>query len=645
GRSHEFDDGRRPVKLPAFRRGRTRRARIAAELAVLPCGDPRGAVQLHRLRRVPHLLGLAREGLHDRPPPARSGLLHVLDPRDRLRLPAVSAGSALSPDTGRRLSAAGVDRHSRLQRGGSDRADDRSDPRKPLPAREARRRRGRRRIDRLHLGSDARSAGAKPVGRLRTLRQEPREARCDGRGNPPRDRRDLCVRGLRLRPRAGRACAPRRRLRRSSRRRGGRPRRRSQQDEQLAHPDATSPVLRGLPRHQGQRVAVRGRHMCIRLLLRLSPRRPPCDPRQVREPALPRPSVHLRGRPGADELRAAQLARHVPVARDLAHDRARASPPVRTPAAALEKVVASGIDPRLAVHLAQASAGRRNDVRRGALPVGGAGRAGALPLLPRAREREPALLPDGRLCDGRPLLPLLRRRSQEPALVARRHLRGDLHGLPRLADLLRAADDPQHVVGHARVDARRRRWRRHRRWARSAAAGAASLSYTHRLVPPRLRGTFELVLGLLMIPLSLVPIVLYLTKTPEGYLMYLRGRYALAAPATPGLDRADRAYAAAAFRRLPVDGVPVLVYHGIGRTWETGPDRPFVVSRAHFAAQMRTLQDAGFHAIDSADLVRFIRTGDRSLLPRRPVLITFDDGRTDAMLEATPILRATHLSA
>src|SRR5581483_11331659 len=60
---------------------------------------------------------------------------------------------------------------------------------------------------------------------------------------------------------------------------------------------------------------------------------------------------------------------------------------------------------------------------------------------------------------------------------------------------------------------------------------------------------------------------------------------------------------------------------------------------------MRTLQDAGFQAIDSADLVRFIRTGDRSLLPRRPVLITFDDGRTDAMLEATPILRATHLSA
>ncbi len=171
------------------------------------------------------------------------------------------------------------------------------------------------------------------------------------------------------------------------------------------------------------------------------------------------------------------------------------------------------------------------------------------------------------------------------------------------------------------------------------------MSYSERLVPARLRGSLELVLGLLMIPLSIVPIVLYLTKTPEGYLMYLRGRYALAAPTTAGLDPTNRAYAKAAFSRLPVDGVPVLVYHGIGRTWGDTQDSRFVVSRAHFAEQMRALQDAGFQAVDSADLLRFLHTGDRSLLPRRPVLITFDDGRTDAMLQATPILKATNLRA
>ena len=50
------------------------------------------------------------------------------------------------------------------------------------------------------------------------------------------------------------------------------------------------------------------------------------------------------------------------------------------------------------------------------------------------------------------------------------------------------------------------------------------------------RGTVEAVLGLLMLPLSAIPIYLYLAKTPDGYLMYLRGRYALMAPSTAQLN-------------------------------------------------------------------------------------------------------------
>ena len=171
------------------------------------------------------------------------------------------------------------------------------------------------------------------------------------------------------------------------------------------------------------------------------------------------------------------------------------------------------------------------------------------------------------------------------------------------------------------------------------------MSYPQRFVAARLRGSIELALGLLMIPLSLVPIVLFLTKTPDGYLMYLRGRYALAAPSTPHLPAPERAFADVAFRRLPVDGVPVLVYHGIGRSFGDTTDRRFIVSRDRFAAQMRALQDAGFRAIDTGDLVSYLKSGDRSVLPRRPVLITFDDGRTDAMLQATSILHDTDLKA
>ena len=57
-----------------------------------------------------------------------------------------------------------------------------------------------------------------------------------------------------------------------------------------------------------------------------------------------------------------------------------------------------------------------------------------------------------------------------------------------------------------------------------------------RIFRARRRGTVEAVLGLLMLPLSALPIFLYLAKTPDGYLMYLRGRYALLPPATAKLD-------------------------------------------------------------------------------------------------------------
>ena len=47
------------------------------------------------------------------------------------------------------------------------------------------------------------------------------------------------------------------------------------------------------------------------------------------------------------------------------------------------------------------------------------------------------------------------------------------------------------------------------------------------------RRLVEAVVGLAMIQLTMVPIWLYVTRTDDGYLMYLRGRYALGAPETP----------------------------------------------------------------------------------------------------------------
>ncbi len=160
----------------------------------------------------------------------------------------------------------------------------------------------------------------------------------------------------------------------------------------------------------------------------------------------------------------------------------------------------------------------------------------------------------------------------------------------------------------------------------------------------RPRWIAESAFGLIMLPLSVIPIWAYMARTDDGYLMYLRARYAIAAPATPGLD-SRTAQLARAEAPARVRGVPVLVYHGIGRSAGELAGRRYVVTRTHFAQQMEGLRLAGFTAITTHTLARYLKTGSPRLLPRKPILITFDDGRTDAMIQADPILRDTGMKA
>lgn len=165
-----------------------------------------------------------------------------------------------------------------------------------------------------------------------------------------------------------------------------------------------------------------------------------------------------------------------------------------------------------------------------------------------------------------------------------------------------------------------------------------------RRASDRPRWVVETAIGILMLPLSLVPIWAYMSKTDDGFLMYLRGRYALLAPATPAADAATVRLASST-RRTRVIGVPVLVYHGLGRTSSDLADDRYVVPRDRFAQHMWALRLAGFTPIDTGTLAQYIETGAPELLPRKPILITFDDGRADAMIQADTILRDTRMKA
>ena len=147
-----------------------------------------------------------------------------------------------------------------------------------------------------------------------------------------------------------------------------------------------------------------------------------------------------------------------------------------------------------------------------------------------------------------------------------------------------------------------------------------------------------------MIPLTTLPLIVYHTRDDVGRLLYLRGRYALLPPGTPQLSQtAARAAENRSDERS--HGVPVLVYQGIGRATVDTDNARFVVSRQRFAEQLRSLRGAGYEAITTAQLARYLRTADPRFLPAKPVLITFDDGRADVMLQVDRVLRDTDLRA
>lgn len=158
----------------------------------------------------------------------------------------------------------------------------------------------------------------------------------------------------------------------------------------------------------------------------------------------------------------------------------------------------------------------------------------------------------------------------------------------------------------------------------------------------RRRWLLQTIVGIVTLPLSAVPIWIYATHTSVGELLAMRVRYRFMPPSTPKLGPADRLVAAADRPRV-VRGVPVLLY-SIGHPTESFDDR-YVVSRTHFAEQMRALRAAGYQPIRVEQLAQYLRTGSRSGLPRKPILVTFDSAKTEAMVQADPILKATGMHA
>lgn len=83
--------------------------------------------------------------------------------------------------------------------------------------------------------------------------------------------------------------------------------------------------------------------------------------------------------------------------------------------------------------------------------------------------------------------------------------------------------------------------------------------------------------------------------------------------------------------------VPILMYHVIAKPPAGSPYPDLFVPQPEFAAQMKWLADHGYRAVT---LDRVFSSWNRgATLPRKPVVLTFDDGSASIRRNALPVLR------
>ena len=256
-------------------------------------------------------------------------------------------------------------------------------------------------------------------------------------------------------------------------------------------------------------------------------------------------------------------------------------------------------------------------------------------LLAQPGSRRPVVLPHGRLRDGAPLLALLRGLARRSPLW--------YHGITFIViymaflvwqtyyALLTLRNTNWGTRASTPQCGRRRRSPSSGPARRRSPRGGVTFALPRRRLVPRSNGSVAA--GFARASSGCSP---WLSRRPDHLLhgAHLRrlpdvpeGPLQPVGAVDPAATTRSDAGCAAPISRIPITACRCCVYHGIGRNTTDTADAKYVVSRTNFAEQMRALHAAGYHAITSSQLAEYLRTGNPSLLPARPMLITFDDGR------------------
>lgn len=97
------------------------------------------------------------------------------------------------------------------------------------------------------------------------------------------------------------------------------------------------------------------------------------------------------------------------------------------------------------------------------------------------------------------------------------------------------------------------------------------------------------------------------------------------------------AWLATGYAQSSDPGIPILVYHRFSDT----PDDSMTVRVATFEAQLRYLNEHGYHIVPLRDAIDALRN-PAAVLPPKPVVITVDDGHRSVYEKLLPIVLRDH---
>jgi peptidoglycan/xylan/chitin deacetylase (PgdA/CDA1 family) len=146
------------------------------------------------------------------------------------------------------------------------------------------------------------------------------------------------------------------------------------------------------------------------------------------------------------------------------------------------------------------------------------------------------------------------------------------------------------------------------------------------------------IIGLLALPLSIVPFVAYAHFDRTGNMLLLRVERYFQDPAAPELS----ASAAAAYRADALHYQDALAVLAVPEVLD-GRGHPHAISTKRFAEHMRMLEAAGYRAVTPDEVVSWL--DGKSRLPENALLLTFDGGRADVVLNAAPVLKDVAMPA